>query len=212
MEYAKESIQSERIFGILSLIFCCVLVVANILAQKTIEFLWFTLPASILIYPLVYIVNDALSDVFGFKKVRRTIFCGFAAAAIAAGLFHLAIVIPGVDPKMDEAFATALGNSGRILFASFASYLCGSLLNSYIMTSLKKKYDHNLFFRCVFSTFIGEGVDSIVFISVAFIGIFEPSLIITMICSQVFLKTLYEIVFYPATKKIIAYVRKAATA
>lgn len=201
------SVSAERIYSILATVFCCTIIVSNVLAIKPLELGPFALPASILTFPLLYIINDVLSDVFGFKRMRTIIIAGFFAAAAAALVFHLAIWFPGVNPEVNVTFASTLGSSFRILLGSFASYLLGSLLNSYLMSSLKKHFEKNLFFRCVSSTLVGETVDSCVFITIAFAGIYEPLFILTMIASQVLFKVAYEIVLYPVTKRVIYAVR-----
>lgn len=198
-----------RIYFTIMVIFCCAIIISNVLASKTILIGFFTLPASILVFPIVYILNDALSDIFGFKKARRVIYAGFIGALSAAVAFQIAILIPGADPAQSAAFSQSLGNSLRILLGSFISYLAGSLLNSYVMTRLKKRFGRNLFFRCIVSTVLGESVDSIIFISIAFAGIFEPQMIITMIASQIFMKSAYEVVAYPVTKRLINHARRS---
>lgn len=203
----SKEVVSERIYGTLSTAFCCALVISNVLAAKTLDLGVFELPASILTFPIVYIINDILSDVFGFAKARRTIGMGFIAIAVAALMYQLSIAIPGLDPTMNEAYSIALGSSLRILIGTFLAYLSGSLLNSLVMTRLKRRLEKQLFIRCVVSTALGEAVDSIVFITIAFAGTFEPTVIVTMIASQVFLKTVYEVIAYPLTKTVIKAVR-----
>lgn len=206
------SVEGLRVYGVFTALFCGTLVISNVLAAKALDLGVFTLPASILTFPVVYIINDVLSDVFGFKRMRSTILLGFAMAALAALAFHGAIALPGLDPSMDDAFAMTLGSSWRILLGSLAAYLLGSLLNSYVMASLKRRFDKHLFFRCVSSTLLGEAVDSLVFITIAFAGTFSPEVIITMVASQVLFKVLYEIVLYPVTKLVIVKVRARVAA
>ncbi len=202
------NLASYRIYALLSSVFCATLIISNVLAAKTLDLAPFALPASILMFPITYIINDVLSDIFGFAYMRRTIFLGFGAAAAASLAFSIAIAIPGIDGAMNESFALILGNSWRIVVASFTSYLLGSLLNSFLMSGLKKRFDRHLFFRCITSTVAGESVDSFIFITIAFWGVFDPSTIFTMIGSQILFKVLYEIVLYPVTKRIILTLRK----
>ena len=202
------NLASYRIYALLSLVFCATLVISNVLAAKTLDLQPFALPASILMFPITYIINDVLSDIFGFTYMRRTIFMGFGAAATASLAFSIAIAIPGIDEATNESFALILGNSWRIVIASFASYLLGSLLNSFLMSGLKKRFDRHLFFRCITSTVAGESVDSFIFITIAFWGIYDPNTIFIMIGSQILFKVLYEIVLYPVTKRIILTLRK----
>lgn len=198
-----------RIYYTFMVVFCCAIIISNVLAAKTLSLGFLTLPASILTFPAVYILNDMLSDIFGFKKARRVIIAGFIGALSAAVAFQVAILLPGIDSPSTEAFSQALGNSWRILLGSFASYLAGSILNAFVMARLKKRFENYLFFRCVFSTVLGESVDSIIFITVAYAGIYDPIIIITMIGSQIALKSLYEVIAYPATKVVINRVRKS---
>lgn len=206
-EYSSAAVRGMRVYGVFTALFCGALVISNVLAAKAIVLGPLTLPASILTYPLIYIINDVLSDVFGFKRMRLTIFLGFGLATLATIAFQLAIIIPGLDATADAAFAQTLGSSWRILLGSYASYLMGSLFNSYLMASLKRRFDKYLFFRCVVSTFFGESVDSITFITIAFVGVFAPYVILTMVVSQVLLKVLYEVVLYPATRVVLLKVR-----
>ena len=93
------------------------------------------------------------------------------------------------------------------LLRGLCSYVVSNILNSKILISLKEKYYDKLFVRCIFSTVVGEAVDSIIFISVAFLGVFSLDLIATMICCQVLFKSLYELVCYPVTRKVIFAIR-----
>ena len=135
---------------------------------------------------------------------------GFNAITVAAIAYHLAIIVPGIQSEMADAFALILGGSWRVLLGTFASYVLGSLLNSYLMAGLKRRFDKYLVFRRVIFTVAGETVDSCVFHSVAFVGVYAPEVILVMIGSQILFKTLYEIVMYPITRKVLLAVRKHA--
>ena len=177
----------------LTVAFCCALITSNVLATKTLDLGMFALPASILTFPIMYIINDVLSDVYGFLAMRRTIVVGFNAITVAAIAYHLAIILPGIQPEMADA-----------------SYVLGSLLNSYLMAGLKRRFDKYLVFRCVVFAVAGETVDSCVFHSVAFVGVYAPEVILVMIGSQILFKTLYEIVMYLIARKVLLAVRKHA--
>jgi uncharacterized integral membrane protein (TIGR00697 family) len=96
-----------------------------------------------------------------------------------------------------------LGNTGRMLLASFTAYLIGSLLNAYVMERMKKSLEKHLMARCVFSTLLGESIDAIIFITIAFVGTMPAASLAIMIVSQAIFKTGFEIVFYPITRKVI---------
>lgn len=138
------------IYSGLAVAFCCALITSNVLATKTLDLGMFALPASIPTFPIMYIINDVLSDVCGFHAMRRTIVVGFIAITVAAIVCHLAIIIPGIQPEMADAFALTLGGSWRILLGIFASYVLGGLLNSYLMAGLKRHFDEYLFFAVWF--------------------------------------------------------------
>lgn len=134
------------IYSGLAVAFCCALITSNVLATKTLDLGMFAPPASIPTFPIMYIINDVLSDVCGFHAMRRNIVVGFIAITVAAIVYHLAIIIPGIQPEMADAFALTLGGSWRILLGAFASYVLGGLLNSYLMVGLKERFDKYLFF------------------------------------------------------------------
>ena len=198
------------IYSGLAVAFCCALITSNVLATKTLDLGMFALPASIPTFPIMYIINDVLSDVCGFHAMRRTIVVGFIAITVAAIVCHLAIIIPGIQPEMADAFALTLGGSWRILLGIFASYVLGGLLNSYLMAGLKRRFDKYLVFRCVVFTVAGETVDSCVFHSVVFIGVYAPEVILVMVGSRILFKTLYEIVMYLIARKVLLAVRNHA--
>lgn len=139
------------IYSGLTVPFCCALITSNVLATKTLDLGMFALPASILTFLIMYIINDVLSDVYGFLAMRRTIVVGFNAITVAAIAYHLAIIVPGIQPEMADAFALILGGSRRILLGTFASYVLGSLLNSYLMAGLKSTLINTWFFAVWFS-------------------------------------------------------------
>ena len=101
-----------------------------------------------------------------------------------------------------------MSTTPRLFIAGLCSYIISNLVNSKILVSLKEKYYDQLFARCMLSTVVGEAIDSIIFISVAFLGIFSFDLIVTMVCCQVLFKSLYELISYPVTRKVIYSIRK----
>lgn len=205
----KTNITKNDIYCYVAAIFVSCLIISNVLAAKTFTVLSITLPCAVVIFPLVYIANDVMAEIFGFEKTRRVIFLGFAMNAIAVLAYEIAIALP--EPSFAtataEAFATTLGSSWRVLTASFIAYLVGSLLNSYVMVRMKEKLHDKLMLRCVVSTFVGEGVDAIIFISIAFFGTMPVATLLTMIIAQAMFKTIYEIIVYPVTKVIIKNIR-----
>ena len=186
--------------------FCALIIASNILATKTLKVEFIMLPGSIMTFPILFIVNDILSEIYGYEMAKNVIYLGFILNIIAVILYSIAIMLPSDSPNA-EAFSSILSTTPRLFIAGLISYLMGNIINSKIMVVLKEKYNDYLFVRCIASTVIGEAIDSIIFITVSFYGVFPGELIITMICCQVVFKVLYEIIAYPITRKIIIFVK-----
>ena len=187
--------------------FCALIIASNILATKTLKVEFIMLPCSIMTFPILFIVNDILSEIYGYEMAKNVIYLGFILNIIAVILYSIAIMLPS-DSQNAEAFSSILSTTPRLFIAGLISYLMGNIINSKIMVVLKEKYNDYLFVRCIASTVVGEAIDSIIFITVSFYGVFPGELIITMICCQVVFKVLYEIIAYPITRKIIIFVKR----
>ena len=145
--------------------------VSNIIASKTFELYWVSLPCAVIIFPIIYIVNDVLAECYGYQKARMAIYLGFFINLIAVICYNITMFLPAPAYfTADAAFHTVLGSTLRLLIASFIAYLVGSLINAKLMVYLKYKNEEKLFFRCIASTFAGEGMDAIIFITIGFLG------------------------------------------
>ena len=202
-----ENLTKTKIYSLLVGMFCALMIMSNILGTKTLNIGWIMLPCGILTFPALFIINDILSEIYGFKLTRDVIYLGFILNILAVALYSIAILLPSNSPNAD-AFATILGTTPRLFVAGLCSYFVSNLLNSKVLVKLKEKYYDLLFARCMLSTRVGEAVDSIIFISLSFIGVFSWNLILTMIFCQVIFKVLYELVSYPLTRKVIFAIRK----
>lgn len=206
--FKNTDLTKTDLYAILVGIFCAGLIISNIIASKTFEFFWITLPCGVIIFPLIYIVNDVLAECYGFKKARRAIYLGFFMNLIAVICYNVTMFLPAPAYFTgDSAFHTVLGGTLRLLVASFAAYLIGSLINAKLMVYLKGKYENKLFFRCISSTFAGEGMDALIFITIGFLGTMPVSALLTMIVAQALFKTAYEVVVYPLTRHVIHNVK-----
>ena len=201
-----EQMTKTKAYSYLTGTFCALIIASNILATKTLKVEFIMLPCSIMTFPILFIVNDILSEIYGYKMAKNVIYLGFILNIIAVILYSIAIMLPSDSPNA-EAFSSILSTTPRLFIAGLISYLMGNIINSKIMVVLKEKYNDYLFVRCIASTVIGEAIDSIIFITVSFYGVFPGELIITMICCQVVFKVLYEIIAYPLTRKIIFSVK-----
>ena len=204
-----ENLTKTELYAILTGVFTACLIISNIIAGKTFDFLSFTLPCGVMIFPVIYIVNDMLAEVYGYSKARRVILLGFFMNLVAVICYNLTIWLPApAFFENSEAFSIVLGSTLRLLVASFIAYLVGSLVNAKMMTYLKRWDEEKLFFRCIVSTLFGEGLDAILFITIGFFGTMPTEALLTMIVVQALFKTVYEIIVYPITRTVIARVKE----
>ena len=196
-----------ELYPIITALFCGCLIISNILASKTFSLYDIILPCGVVIFPLVYIVGDVLTEIYGFTLAKRTIYLGFIINLIAVIAYQIAIFLPGTDLATSNAFSIILGSTPRILIASLISYLVGSYVNAYFMKILKERYTDYLFARCSISTLFGEGLDAIIFITIAFAGLMPNEVLITMIICQGAFKIIYEIIVYPITRTVINWIK-----
>ncbi len=166
-------------------------------------------PAGVLVFPLAYIINDVITEVWGYGKARLIIWTGFAVNILAVFFFTIAIVsAPAPFWAGQDAFATVLGNTPRIVAASLLAYLVGSFLNAWVMSKFKVLTQGKRFsIRAILSTLAGEGADSAIFITVAFAGIFPVPALLTIILTQALIKTVFEIIILPLTIFIVKKVK-----
>ena len=203
-----ENLTKTELYAIITGVFTACLIISNIIAGKTFAFFSFTLPSAVIIFPLIYIINDVLAEVYGYKKARRVIFLGFFMNLVAVICFNITIWLPApVFFKNSEAFSIVLGSTLRLLIAGFIAYIVGSLVNAKLMTYLKKWDEDKLFFRCIMSTLFGESLDALLYITLGFFGTMPTDALIAMVFVQAIVKTVYEIIVYPLTKYVIVRVK-----
>jgi len=194
----------------LSILFTAVLITSNIVAVKLVEVLGYVLPAAIIIFPLSYIIGDVLTEVYGFRTARRVIWIAFFCNLIAVSVFWLGSLLPPIEPEIGEAYDRILGYTPRLLGASFVAYLGGEFTNAFILSRMKiitrGKW---LWSRTIGSTIIGQGIDTLLFISLAFTGTVPPGLLVQIIIVQWFAKVAYEIVATPVTYKTVGYLKRS---
>ncbi len=203
-----ENLTKTELYATLTGVFTACLIVSNIIAGKTFDFFSFTLPCGVIIFPLIYIVNDVLAEVYGYEKAKKVILLGFFMNLVAVICYNVTIILPApVFFENSQAFSIVLGSTFRLLIASFAAYLVGSLVNARLMVYLKNWDEDKLFFRCIVSTLFGEGLDAVVFIFVGFLGTMPFEALLLMIAAQALFKTIYEIIVYPLTRYVIGRVK-----
>lgn len=198
------------LFMLTGILFATCLLISNILASKIMMIGPWSAPAGVLIFPLAYIINDVMVEVWGYQKARLIIWAGFGVNLLAALFFSIGIAVNAAPFwQNQEAFSTVLGSTPRIIGASLLAYLLGSFMNAYVMSKFKVLTKGKGFSaRAVISTLVGEGVDSLIFITIAFAGVFPLQVMLVMIATQALLKTVYEIAVLPLTILVVQKVKK----
>lgn len=192
-------------FLVLTVLFCVCLIVSNLIEIKTVDIGFATITAGMVVFPLSYIINDCIVEVYGFRKARTVIWLGFAMNLLVTLFLQFAILLPGADSwQSQDAMEAVYGTVPRILGASFVAFLCGSMVNALVMSKMKVASGGRHFsLRAIVSTLWGEGTDSIIFFPLAFGGILPWREIMSLIVAQALLKTAYEIIILPVTLKVV---------
>ena len=201
--------ENSNLFIYLSMTFVVCLLLSNILAAKMLAIGKFSITAGTLVFPISYIINDVLSEVYGYKKTKNIVLAGFILQLFMIIVFAVAIYLPAPAwfENSDE-FALILGSTPRIAVAGLISYLFGSLVNAKVLVKMRDKSEKYFGIRAVLSTLFGETADSMIFVPAAFFGTMPNKEILTMILSLITLKTLYETIFLPITYQVIKRVKK----
>lgn len=197
-------------FLLLAVSFSVFLILANILEVKIVDLGFMTATGGLIVFPMSYIINDCIVEVYGFRLARLTIWLGFFMNLLSVILIHVAIALPAdVSWQGQDAFVATFGSSARILMASFVAMICGSMVNAYVMSKMKLgQQGRNFSLRAVASTLFGETVDSLVFFPIAFYGVLPNTTLVALICTQAGMKTAYEIVVLPLTVRVVRYLKR----
>ena len=195
-------------FVIIAAIFVTCLITANIIAIKVISFGPLILPAAIIVFPLSYIFGDILTEVYGYRQARRVIWLGFFCNLIFVIFVWVGQVLPPAPFwKWQEAYETILGYTPRLLGASFCGYLVGEFTNSFVLARMKiLTRGRWLWTRTIGSTIVGEGLDTLIFITLAYIG--TPSFVLIMILYHWLVKTGIEALATPFTYAVVNFLKK----
>lgn len=197
-------------FMLLGILFNVCLVASNLLETKVIQIGPVIATAGLIVFPISYIINDCIAEVWGFKKARLIIWSGFAMNFLTIGFARLAIILPAAPFWEGEAsFNFVFGLAPRIALASLLAFLVGSFLNAYIMSKMKVATRGKYFsFRAIVSTLAGESADSLLFFPVAFGGLIPLNELLLMIGTQALLKSLYEVIILPVTIRVVKYIKQ----
>ena len=188
----------------LTVLFVSSLLISNVITSKQILLPFnITMTGAIYIFPITYVLSDLFSEVYGYRWSRITCYLAFAMNLLMVTMFTLAIKTPSPSYWNDQAaFETVLGSTPRVLFASLLAFVVGDFVNDKVFKKMKAKYigTHKRFgLRAIISSVVGELVDSLIFLPIAFFGKMPIKTLVIMTITQVFVKTGYEIIILPIT-------------
>ncbi|MEG1006371.1 MAG: queuosine precursor transporter [Bacteroides sp.] len=197
-------------FMLLAILFNVCLIAANLLETKVIQVGSITVTAGLLVFPISYIINDCIAEVWGFKKARLIIWSGFIMNFFVVSLGLIAVALPAASFwDGAEHFNFVFGMAPRIVAASLMAFLVGSFLNAYVMSRMKVASNgRNFSARAILSTVVGETADSIIFFPIAFGGLIAWRELLIMMGIQIVLKSLYEVIILPVTIRVVKYIKK----
>lgn len=211
----KKSISTLQAW--LTVIFVAALMISNVITSKQVLLPFnITMTGAVFVFPITYILSDVFSEVYGYRWSRMTCYMAFAMNLFMVIVFELVIKTPAPDYwQNQEAFQTVLSNTPRVFGASLLAFVVGDFVNDKVFAKMKAKYPDSIKgfgWRAILSSLLGELVDSIVFLPLAFIGLMPVMTLVQMTIAQVFIKTGYEVVILPVTtlvaKKLSAIERR----
>ena len=197
-------------FVVMAMMFAVFLILANLMEVKVVKIGILTATAGLSVFPISYIINDCIVEVYGFAKARFVIWMGFLLNMIFVVFLQVCISLP-CDPSWtaQAAVEQVFGNTPRILLGSFVAFIVGSMVNAQVMSRMKVRDGGKRFsLRAIMSTVFGESADSLIFFPIAFAGMLPLATIVTLVWTQVMLKTLYEIIALPITIRVVKLLKR----
>lgn len=198
-------------FFLMGVLYCICLVVSNLFGTKLVQVGSYSMTAGLIVFPISYIINDCVAEVWGFRKARLIIWVGFAMNFFVVLLGAIAVALPPAPYWVanDAHFRFVFQLAPRIAAASLAAFVVGSFLNAFVMSKMKLHDREKRFsLRAILSTLAGEGADSLIFFPLAFGGLMPVQDLLKMMLLQVTAKTLYEILALPVTIQVVKHVKK----
>lgn len=204
--------RTYKYYDLVMALFVTILLCSNVIGAAKVATVWgFTFGAGVLFFPISYIFNDVLTEVYGYARARKVVWAGFGAIIFASFMSWVVVSLPPAGGWNDQAaYVTVFGQTPRIVFASLTAFFVGEFANSYVLAKMKLKTNgRHLWLRTIGSTIIGEGVDSIVFYPVAFFRVWNNNLVITVMITNYVLKVSWEAVITPVTYQVVGFLKRA---
>jgi uncharacterized integral membrane protein (TIGR00697 family) len=201
-----------KYYDLVMALFVTILLCSNVIGAAKVCTVWgFTFGAGVLFFPISYIFNDVLTEVYGYARARKVVWAGFGAIIFASFMSWVVVSLPPAAGWNDQgAYEAVFGQTPRIVFASLLAFFVGEFANSYVLAKMKiRTSGRHLWARTIGSTIVGEGVDSIVFYPVAFLGVWENRLVVTVMVSNYVIKVLWEAVITPVTYQVVGFLKRA---
>jgi uncharacterized integral membrane protein (TIGR00697 family) len=204
--------RTYRYYDLVMAAFVTVLLCANVIgASKVCTVAGFTFGAGVLFFPLSYVFGDILTEVYGYARARKVVWAGFAALGFASFMSFTVLAFPPAPGwEHQQAFETVFGATPRIAGASLVGYFCGEFCNSYVLAKMKvRTRGRALWMRTIGSTVVGEGVDSLIFYPLAFLGWWTPGQVLSVMAGNYLLKVGWETLMTPVTYRIVGFLKRA---
>lgn len=210
MQSEGRKMQTKSYFVFVASLFVAVLLISNVAAQKLFAFGPFTFSGGILLFPISYIFGDVLTEVYGYARSRQVIWAGLVCNLLMAVFLWLVVQLPPAQGwPLQEQFATVLNLVPRVVVASTIAYWAGEFANSFVLAKLKVFTSGRfLWVRTISSTIVGQGVDTVLFVVLAFAGVFPQDLLVRAIWSGYLFKVLYEAVATPITYALVGFLKR----
>jgi uncharacterized integral membrane protein (TIGR00697 family) len=199
-----------KYFTLITGLFVAVLLISNIASSKIVVLGPFTFDGGTILFPVSYIFGDVLTEVYGYRKSRQVIWIGFGCALLMTIVFAIVGFLPSAsDWANQDAFNAILGTTPRIVAGSLIAYFAGEFSNSFILSKMKIfTRGRWLFTRTIGSTIVGEGVDTLIFVIVAFAGIFSRETLLAIVVSNYIFKVGLEVILTPVTYAVVGYLKR----
>lgn len=201
-----------RYYDLMMAAFVAILLCSNIIgAAKLTEVGGIIFGAGILFFPVSYVLGDVLTEVYGYARARRVVWAGFGTLAFASFMAWVVVSMPPAEGwPNQEVYEIAFGQTWRIALASLIAFWAGEMANAFVMARMKvlTKGKH-LWTRTIGSTAVGQGVDSLLFYPIAFLGIWTTEQVIAVMISNYLLKVLWEAVLTPVTYAVVGWLKRA---
>jgi hypothetical protein len=191
--------------------FVGVLIISNIASTKILDLGLFTFDGGTILFPVAYIFGDVLTEVYGYRRSRRVIWTGFFWLIVAAAIFSIVDALPAAPGwELQKSFHAILGQTPRIVAASMVAYFSGEFSNSYVLARMKVLTKGRwLWTRTIGSTLVGEAIDTLLFLSIAFLGVLPFPLLLSVFVSNYVFKCGVEVLFTPVTYRIVHFLKRA---